>query len=152
MKKALFPGTFDPFTIGHHDIVRRGLLLFDEIIIAIGINSSKTTMFDLELRLKWINDCYAQEPRVSVVTYSGLTINCCVKVNAAFILRGLRTNHDYEYEKQIAMVNADQNSDIETVFILSEHEYSSVSSTIIRDLIRHDGDYSRYLPDSVVID
>ena len=149
---ALFPGTFDPFTNGHKDIVAKGLDLFDEIIIAIGVNALKKTMFTLETRKNWIEDIYKNEPKVRVVDYSGLTIQFCSEVGAGFILRGLRTIADFEYEKQIAMVNHDLDSSVQSVFVLSEQQYTAVSSTVIRDLITHGGDYSRYLPEEVDVD
>lgn len=151
-KVALFPGTFDPFTNGHLNIVNKGLDLFDEVVIAIGVNALKKTMFDLETRTKWIESCFKNEPRVKVTNYSGLTVNFCNEVGANFILRGLRAIGDFEYEKQIAMVNQDLNPEVQSVFVLSEQKYTTVSSTIIRDLIRHGGDYSRYLPDVINID
>lgn len=150
-KVALFPGTFDPYTNGHHDIVMKGLGLFDKIVIAIGVNALKKSMFPLDLRLEWIRNTYQNEARVEVVSYSGLTIKFCSEVGAQFILRGLRTVSDFEYEKQIALVNSDQNSGIQSVFVLSEQKYTAVSSTVIRDLITHGGDYSRYLPKTVEV-
>ncbi len=149
---ALFPGTFDPFTNGHKDIVTKGLDLFDEIIIAIGVNALKKTMFTLETRKNWIDSIYKDEPKVRVVDYSGLTIQFCAEIGANFILRGLRTVADFEYEKQIAMVNHDLDSTIQSVFVLSEQQFTAVSSTVIRDLITHGGDYSRYLPVEVDVD
>lgn len=151
MKIALFPGTFDPFTNGHLDIVQKGLGLFDEIIVAVGENASKKTMFNLETRMRWINKCFENEPRVKVKQYNGLTIHFCTEVNANYILRGLRTIGDFEYEKQIAMVNADLNPDVQSVFVLSEQKYTAVSSTVIRDLILHGGNYAPYLPEEVTV-
>ncbi len=152
MRIALFPGTFDPFTNGHLDIVEKGLGLFDEVVVAVGENASKKTMFDLETRMKWISKCFENEPRVKVTQYSGLTIQFCNEVNATFILRGLRTIGDFEYEKQIAMVNADLDPSVQSVFVLSEQKYTAVSSTVIRDLILHGGNYAPYLPKAVTID
>ncbi len=152
MKRALFPGTFDPFTNGHLDIVEKGLDIFDEIIIAIGTNALKKTMFDLETRKKWIRDCFPNNPRVTIVDYQGLTINYCADNNIGFILRGLRTSNDFEYEKQIAFVNSDLAPTIQSVFVLSGQKYGAVSSTVIRDLIRHHGDFSKYVPKAVTID
>ncbi|MFT5513602.1 MAG: pantetheine-phosphate adenylyltransferase [Bacteroidia bacterium] len=151
MRIALFPGTFDPFTNGHLDIVQKGLGLFDEIVVAVGENASKRTMFDMETRLRWINKVFENEPRVTVKRYTGLTIQFCTTMNASFILRGLRTIGDFEYEKQIAMVNADLNPDIQSVFVLSEQKYTAVSSTVIRDLILHGGNYAPYLPEGVTV-
>ncbi|MCO4820382.1 MAG: pantetheine-phosphate adenylyltransferase [Bacteroidetes bacterium] len=152
MRIALFPGTFDPFTNGHLDIVEKGLGLFDQVVVAVGENASKKTMFDLETRMKWISKCFENEPRVKVTQYSGLTIQFCNEVNATFILRGLRTIGDFEYEKQIAMVNADLDPSVQSVFVLSEQKYTAVSSTVIRDLILHGGNYAPYLPKAVTID
>lgn len=151
MKTALFPGTFDPFTNGHLDIVQKGLNLFDKVIIAVGENASKKTMFDLDTRIKWIQNCFTNEPRIEVRHYSGLTIQFCQEVEAQYILRGLRTIGDFEYEKQIAMVNSDLAPTIQSVFVLSEQKYTAVSSTVIRDLILHGGDYASYLPEGVKV-
>ncbi|MFT5724881.1 MAG: pantetheine-phosphate adenylyltransferase [Bacteroidia bacterium] len=151
MKTALFPGTFDPFTNGHLDIVQKGLNLFDIVVIAVGENASKKTMFDLETRMGWIKDCFQDDARVKVVHYTGLTIHFCAEVGAKYILRGLRTIADFEYEKQIAMVNSDLDPTIQSVFVLSEQKYTAVSSTVIRDLIQHGGDYSKYLPEAVKV-
>lgn len=149
MKRAFFPGTFDPFTNGHLDIVNKGLTMFDEVVVAIGVNALKKTMFDLETRLNWIQECFKHDNRVRVVSYEGLTIKACKRHQTQFILRGLRTAADFEYEKQIALVNSDQDPEIQSVFVLSEQQYTAVSSTVIRDLIRHGGDFKKYLPDAV---
>ncbi|MFT4521873.1 MAG: pantetheine-phosphate adenylyltransferase [Bacteroidia bacterium] len=151
-KIAIFPGTFDPYTNGHKDIVLKGLDIFDEVIIAIGVNALKKTMFSLAKRKAWIEQVHANDSRIKVMTYSGLTIKFCEEVNAQFILRGLRTIGDFEYEKQIALVNSDLNQSIQSVFVLSEQQYTAVSSTVIRDLIRHGGSYARYLPAEVRVD
>ncbi|MCB9262803.1 MAG: pantetheine-phosphate adenylyltransferase [Flavobacteriales bacterium] len=150
-KIALFPGTFDPFTNGHLDIIEKGLSLFDHVIIAIGENANKKTMFPLEQRKQWIENCFIGQKNVEVRTYSGLTINFCKEIGATFILRGLRTVADFEYEKQIALVNSDQAPQIQTVFVLSEQKYTAVSSTVIRDLILHGGNYAKYLPAGVTV-
>jgi pantetheine-phosphate adenylyltransferase len=151
MKTALFPGTFDPFTNGHLDIVHKGLNLFDKVIIAVGENASKKTMFDLETRMNWIENCFQVNERLEVRQYSGLTIQFCKSVGAQYILRGLRTIADFEYEKQIALVNSDLEPTVQSVFVLSEQKYTAVSSTVIRDLILHGGDYSAYIPKEVTI-
>jgi len=148
---ALFPGTFDPYTNGHHDIVLKGLKMFDEVVIAIGVNALKKTMFPLEKRLEWVRNTFRGNDRVRVESYEGLTIKYCEEVGAKFIIRGLRTIADFEYEKQIALVNSDQNEDVLSVFVLCEQQYTAVSSTVIRDLISHGGDYSRYLPKTVEV-
>lgn len=151
-KIAVFPGTFDPFTNGHADIVNRGLELFDEVIVAIGVNTSKKTLFTLEKRMEWIELVFKNEPRVRVDSYSGLTATYADLVDARFLLRGLRTTLDFLYEKQIAFVNEDLGTKLQSIFIMSHHENSSVSSTIVRDLIIHGGNYQKYLPKEIVID
>ncbi|HSD13544.1 MAG TPA: pantetheine-phosphate adenylyltransferase [Flavobacterium sp.] len=148
MRKAIFPGSFDPITLGHYDIIKRALPLFDEIVVAIGINAEKKYMFSLEDRKKFIEDSFKNEPKVSVVTYEGLTIDLCHKLNAQFILRGLRNPADFEFEKAIAHTNR-QLSDIETVFLLTAIDTSHISSSIVRDVIRNGGDYTILVPESV---
>lgn len=150
-RKALFPGTFDPFTNGHLDVVNKGLAIFDEIVIAIGTNSSKKEMFDLEQRIQWIKAIFKATPAVNVISYDGLTVQICEEIGAEFILRGLRTVTDFEYERQIALVNESLVPGIQSVFVMSGQENSIVSSTIIRDLIRHGGDFKRYLPAEIII-
>lgn len=151
-KIAVFPGTFDPFTNGHKDIVEKGLNIFDHVIVAIGVNALKKRMFSLEQRLQWIEDVFANEDRVTVGSYEGLTIDFCIEHKANFLLRGLRSIVDFEYERQIALVNSDMNRDVQSVFIMSEQKYSIVSSSIVRDIILHKGDYSRFLPNEVKVD
>lgn len=148
MKKAIFPGSFDPITLGHVDIIERGVTLFDELIIAIGINADKKYMFSLEERKKFIEDTFKNEPKIKVVTYEGLTVNFCKEQNADFILRGLRNPADFEFEKAIAHTNR-KLSEIETVFLLTSSGKSYISSSIVRDVIRNDGDYTGLVPDSV---
>ena len=150
MKRAIFPGSFDPLTLGHHDIITRGVKVFDEIIIAIGINSDKKYMFTLEERLQFIKDAFKDEPKVIVTTYSGLTVDFCIKMNVEFILRGLRNPADFEFEKAIAQTNR-KLSEIETVFLLTSSKTSFISSSIVRDVIRHNGDYTLLVPDNVRI-
>lgn len=150
MKKALFPGSFDPITLGHEDIIRRGLPLFDEIVIAIGINGEKKYMFSLEDRKKFIEETFKDEPKISVVTYEGLTIDFCKKIDANFILRGLRNPADFEFEKAIAHTNR-LLSKIETIFLLTSAETSYISSSIVRDVLRNNGEYQLLVPDSVRI-
>ncbi len=149
-KKAVFPGSFDPITLGHYDIIKRGISLFDEIIVAIGINADKKYMFSLEDRKKFIEQAFANEPKVKVITYEGLTIDLCRKEHATFILRGLRNPADFEFEKAIAHTNR-KLSKIETVFLLTAANTSYISSSIVRDVIRNGGDYSVLVPQSVVI-
>ena len=148
MKRALFPGSFDPLTLGHFDIISRGVYLFDEVIVAIGINADKNYMFTLEERTKFIEDAFKNEPKVKVVTYKGMTIDFCKEINAEFILRGLRNPADFEFEKAIAHTNR-KLSKIETVFLLTAARTSYISSSIVRDVIRNKGDYKVLVPDSV---
>jgi pantetheine-phosphate adenylyltransferase len=150
MKIAIFPGSFDPITLGHEDIIRRGVTLFDEVIVAIGINAEKKYMFDLETRQAFIEKVFADEPKVKVVTYSGLTIDFCKKMDAQFILRGLRNPADFEFEKAIAHTNR-KLSKIETVFLLTAANTSYISSSIVRDVIRNGGDYSVLVPKGLEI-
>ena len=146
---CLFPGTFDPVTLGHVDIINRALPLFDKIYVGIGINTSKSPLFSAEQRMKWVADIYANEPRVVSVIYEGLTINYCKIIHANFILRGIRYVSDFEYEKTIADANRTLDNKIETVFLTGEPKYTSVASTIVRDIIRNGGDASPFLPDLV---
>ena len=148
MKRALFPGSFDPITNGHYDIIKRGIKLFDEVVVAIGINSEKNYMFSLEERKAFINEAFANEPKVKVTTYKGLTIDFCKTIDAQFILRGLRNPADFEFEKAIAHTNR-KLSKIETVFLLTAAKTSYISSSIVRDVIRNNGDYTKLVPDSV---
>lgn len=150
MKKAIFPGSFDPITLGHLDIIERGVTLFDELIIAIGINADKKYMFSLEERKKFIEDTFKNEPKIKVLTYEGLTVNFCKEQNTDFILRGLRNPADFEFEKAIAHTNR-KLSEIETVFLLTSSGKSFISSSIVRDVIRNNGDYTGLVPESVVI-
>lgn len=150
MRRAVFPGSFDPITLGHYDIIERGLPLFDEIIIAIGVNADKKYMFDLEQRIFFIKEAFKEEPKIRVMSYSGLTIDFCNEQNASFILRGLRNPADFEFEKAIAHTNR-KLSDIETVFLLTSSGKSYISSSIVRDVIRNQGDYTGLVPDTVRI-
>ncbi|WP_373072818.1 pantetheine-phosphate adenylyltransferase [Zeaxanthinibacter enoshimensis] len=150
MRRAIFPGSFDPITLGHFDIIQRGITLFDELIIAIGINAEKNYMFTLEERLRFIEDAFRDEPKIRVLTYEGLTVDFCKKVDAGFILRGLRNPGDFEFEKAIAHTNR-KLSEIETVFLLTSSGKSYISSSIVRDVIRHGGDYTGLVPETVRI-
>lgn len=146
---CLFPGTFDPVTLGHVDIINRALPLFDMIIVGIGINTSKAPMFAPEQRLLWIKEIYKDEDRVEGAVYEGLTVDFCKKIGANFILRGIRYVSDFEYEKTIADANRTLDKSIETVFLTGEPKYTSVASTIVRDIIRNNGDASPFLPEVV---
>ena len=148
MRRAIFPGSFDPLTLGHHDIIMRGITLFDELIIAVGINADKKYMFTLEERLDFITRAFKNEPKIKVLTYKGLTVDFCEKIGADFILRGLRNPADFEFEKAIAHTNR-KLSEIETVFLLTSSGTSFISSSIVRDVIRNGGDYSGLVPDTV---
>jgi pantetheine-phosphate adenylyltransferase len=151
-KTAIFPGSFDPFTIGHESVVKRALAIFDKVIIAVGYNSTKKGYFPLEKRLEWIGNVFKDEPAVEVTWYSGLTIDFCIEKNAFFILRGLRTSADFEFERAIAQVNKAMNRKIESVFLLTSPQHTPVNSTIVRDIVRHGGDASMFVPEGVRLD
>jgi len=143
---ALFPGSFDPFTIGHESVVRRALPLFDKVIVAVGYNSAKSGFFPLEKRIKWIEAIFEGEKKIEVQSYEGLTANYCKIVGARYLLRGLRTAADFEYERAIAQMNNLLDNDIETVFLLTKPEHSPISSTIVREVIKYGGDASQFVP------
>ncbi|MEI7964749.1 MAG: pantetheine-phosphate adenylyltransferase [Chitinophagaceae bacterium] len=147
---CLFPGTFDPVTLGHTDIIDRALPLFDKLIIGIGRNSNKDPMFSEEERLAWIHEIYKGNPKVDAVVYDGLTVECCKKVKANFILRGIRYVNDFEYEKAIADMNRSIAENIETIFLTCLPKYTSVASTLVRDVLRNGGDVSQFLPKAVI--
>jgi len=146
---CLFPGSFDPITLGHVNIINRAVGLFDKLVIGIGINSSKQAMFSLEQRKDWIAAVFADEPRIEVEAYSGLTIDFCRKINANYILRGIRFVSDFEYERAIADMNHSLAPEIESIFLTSAAEHSSISSTLVRDVIRNGGDARQFLPREV---
>lgn len=147
---ALFPGTFDPITVGHLDIIERSLDLFDQVYIGIGMNAGKAPMFTAEQRLQWVNEIFANEKRVSALVYEGLTVDCCKRIDARFIIRGIRYVNDFEYEKAIADMNRSLDKNIETIFLTCLPQYTSVASTLVRDVIRNGGDASPFLPPVVV--
>lgn len=149
-KKAIFPGTFDPFTIGHESLVRRGLSIVDEIVISIGVNDTKKSYFSLDNRLQMIRELYAGEPRVSVVSYDSLTVDFAKTVGADFIIRGIRSVNDFEYEKTIADMNRNI-SGIETLVLFTEPEYTHISSTIVRELLRYGHDIENFVPKGINI-
>jgi pantetheine-phosphate adenylyltransferase len=146
---CLFPGTFDPITLGHVDIIDRAIPLFDKIIVGIGLNASKLPMFSAEQRMQWINDIYKNEDKVEGAVYEGLTVEYCKFINARFILRGIRYVSDFEYEKTIADANRTLDKSIETIFLTGEPKYTSVASTIVRDIIRNGGNAAPFLPEAV---
>lgn len=151
-KTAIFPGSFDPFTLGHESIIKRAIPLFDKIIIAIGYNSNKLGFFPLEDRMNWIRNVFAEFPQIIVDQYDGLTVDYCMKVGAKYILRGIRTSSDFEYERAIAQTNKQMHPDIESVFLLTTPEITHITSTIVRDIIRHGNDASIFLPKNIKID
>ena len=146
MKKAVFPGSFDPITIGHEDIIRRGLDLFDEIVVAVGVNADKRYQFSLEERLAFIQATFKDDPKIKVTTYQGLTVDYCKQINADFILRGLRNPADFEFEKAIAHTNRTL-TEIETVFLLTASNKDFISSSIVRDVLRNQGDIKAFVPE-----
>jgi pantetheine-phosphate adenylyltransferase len=148
-RTAVFAGSFDPFTIGHESIARRALPLFDELIIAIGVNTNKNYMFPLEKRTEWIQNVFKNEKKISVDVFSGLTVNFCRKKKASFLVRGLRTTADFEFEKAIAQMNRALDPGLETIFILPLPEHSAINSTIIRDIIRNGGNADAFVPKGV---
>lgn len=148
MKKAVFPGSFDPVTLGHIDIIERGLPLFDEIILAIGVNADKKYMFSQEDRVRFLEQTFKDEPRIKVMTYEGMTVDFCKKQQANFILRGLRSSTDFDFEKVIGQTNYKM-SGIETLFFITSSGKSHISSTVVRDVIRNGGDYSFMVPKAV---
>jgi len=151
MKRAIFPGTFDPITIGHEEIIRRALPLFDEIIIAIGKNSEKKHLFDLEQRMNWIKEIFKDEPKIKVDHYNGLTVDFCKFKKANFILRGLRSVTDYDYEYQIAQINKAMWPELDTILLISSPEFTAISSKMVRDVILYGGKYKRFVPKAVRI-
>ena len=148
---AVFPGSFDPITIGHESIIRRSLDLFDKVIVAIGVNSQKNNLFSIEQRKSWIEKIFENESKIEVDAYQGMTIDYCVQKNARYILRGLRTSADFEFERGIAQMNHAMIKDIETIFIISNPEYSAINSTIVRDIIRNGGQAQQFVPKEIKI-
>lgn len=146
---AVFPGSFDPITTGHVDLVRRALTIFDEIIIAIGVNSQKQTLFPVEERKRWIQKVFEGDSRIRVDVFEGLTVHYCKKVDAHFLLRGLRNASDFDYEKTISQLNHIVGEDVETLFLISKPEFSHISSTIVREIIKGGGNAKPFLPEGV---
>jgi pantetheine-phosphate adenylyltransferase len=151
IKRAMFPGSFDPITRGHENIIRRALPLFDEIVVAVGINIEKRGFFSVEDRVKWIQNVFEGEPKIKVMSYSGLTVDFCREINAQYLLRGLRTSADFEFERTVGQVNKRLNPGIETVFLLTMPEFTSINSSIVRDVYKNGGDVSLFIPDAVVL-
>ncbi|WP_372772998.1 pantetheine-phosphate adenylyltransferase [Mangrovibacterium sp.] len=151
-KIAIFPGSFDPFTIGHESVVRRAIPMFDKIIIMIGYNTKKQSFFPLEKRERWIAQVFDDQPKIEVRTHEGLTVDFARSVNASYILRGLRTSADFEYERAIAQMNKKLYSNIETVFLLTMPEHTPINSSIVRDIILHGGDASMFIPKGLNMD
>lgn len=149
-QQAIFPGSFDPITLGHVDIIRRGLPLFDQLVVAIGKNTSKNAHFSLDERLEMIRDIFRHEPKVEVLTFDGLTVDLCRKLGANYLLRGLRSSLDFDYERPIAEMNKLLYEEVETIFLISKAEYSPISSTVVREIIKNGGDISRFVPAEVV--
>jgi pantetheine-phosphate adenylyltransferase len=150
MRRAIFPGTFDPFTIGHYSVVRRALSFMDEVVIGIGVNENKNTYFPVGKRLEMIGDFYKEEPRVQVMAYDCLTIDFARQVGATFIVRGIRTVNDFEYEETIADINR-KLAGVETILLFTEPELSCISSTIVRELLSYNKDISRFIPEGMII-
>ncbi len=152
MKKiAVFPGSFDPITIGHYDLIKRALPLFDEIVVAVGINSQKKTLFTLEQRMSWLEEVFSDEDNVSVDFFEKLTVDFCQKIGAQYLIRGLRNASDFDYEKTISQLNNILGHGLETIFLISKPEYSHISSTIVREIIKGGGDASPFLPKEIKI-
>jgi len=147
---ALFPGTFDPITFGHIEILKRGLLMFDEIVIGMGTNTSKNTMFTAEQRLRWMKEYFADEKRIKVETFKGLTVNYAKSINAKFILRGLRSSSDFEYEKTIDLLNKHLNPNVETLYFISSPATAHISSTLVREIIRFRGHLEGLVPENII--
>jgi pantetheine-phosphate adenylyltransferase len=152
MKRAVFPGSFDPITSGHVDIVKRALPLFDEIVVAIGVNTQKKTLFSLEQRKEWLERVFEKEEKVKVGHFEGLTVHYCKKIDAGYLLRGLRNASDFDYEKTISQLNNIVGDNIETIFLISRPSFSHISSTIVREIIIGKGDARPFIPKEVKID
>lgn len=146
MKIAVFPGSFDPITLGHINLVKRAIPLFDKIIVAVGVNSQKSTLFSLEKRLAWLEDVFGDEPKVEIAHFQGLTVKFCADRGAHYLIRGLRNASDFDYEKTISQLNTIIGQDLETIFLISLPEYSHISSTIVREIIKGNGNVAPFVP------
>ncbi len=149
MKTAVFPGSFDPITRGHVELVKRAVPLFDRIVVAVGVNSQKSHLFDLEQRMQWLREVFADEPTISVDSFEGLTAHYCSKIGARYLLRGLRNASDFDYEKTISQLNEIVGDGLETIFLISQPAYSHISSTIVREIIKGGGDARPFLPEDL---
>lgn len=152
MKIAVLPGSFDPITNGHIDIVNRAIPLFDKVVIAVGINSQKKYLFSLEQRIEWLNDVFKDNDKVEVGSFEGLTVNYCKEIGARYLLRGLRNASDFDYEKTISQLNHIIGDDLETIFLISQPEYSHISSTIVREIIKGKGQVDSFVPQIIATD
>lgn len=152
MKIAIFPGSFDPITEGHVDLVERALPIFDKIIVAVGVNSAKSSLFSLERRLEWLEKVFAKHDKVEVDHFEGLTVNYCKEVGAHYLIRGLRNASDFDYEKTISQLNYIIGDELETIFYISKPAYSHISSTIVREIIKGKGDISSFVPEVIAQD
>lgn len=152
MKTAVFPGSFDPITVGHAELLRRAVPLFDKIVIAVGINSQKKYLFSLEQRLAWLEEVFADEDKIEVGSFEGLTAHYCKEIGARYLLRGLRNASDFDYEKTISQLNGIVGDGLETIFLISQPAYSHISSTIVREIIKGGGDARPFLPEGVKVD
>jgi pantetheine-phosphate adenylyltransferase len=150
-KVAVFPGSFDPFTVGHESIVLRALSLFDRIVIAVGYNANKKSLFSIDQRLAIIRKVFENEPRIEVISFEGLTVDLCKRIAALYILRGLRTSDDFEFERAVGQVNKAMNPLVESVYLLTAPEHSFVNSSVVREIIMHNGDPSQFIPKSINI-
>jgi len=151
MKIAVFPGSFDPITIGHYDLIIRSLSLFDKVIVAIGTNSVKSYLFPLEKRIEWLREVFKEHEKIEIDHFEGLTANYCKKINANYLIRGLRNSSDFEYEKTISQVNQILTGGLETIFLISAPNFSHISSTIVREVIKGGGDVEPFLPKGVKV-
>ncbi|MCH8904910.1 MAG: pantetheine-phosphate adenylyltransferase [Bacteroidetes bacterium] len=148
---AVFPGSFDPITLGHVDVIKRATPLFDKVIIAIGVNSEKSYQFPVEKRMEWINDIFSSEEKISCEQYEGLTVDFCVKTGANYIVRGVRSGPDFDFEKSVAQLNQKMNKNLDTLLLVSKPELSHISSSIVREIIRNGGDISSFVPSQVKV-